>query len=406
VKRGCVNICAAILALAPAIGQQPPASVRIGGPGVIGALGRAVKDSRAADLTPDVTRPKWSSNFTFNPNTALTVHSAVFDPATNVMIVFGGGDLGMEYFGTNAVLLYAPANVTGAFSTLIPNGAAGAPTARVEHSAVYDTADNLMIVFGGVNYEESTVFNDVWVLSHANGHGGTPVWTQLSPSGSPPAPRFAHTAVYDARKNRMIIFGGYNGSYFSDVWVLSHANGLGGMPEWTQLSPSGTPPDGVNSASAVYDPANDIMVVFGGEDNTATAYSNSVWTLSHASGLGGSPQWTNIVADGATGSPAQRALHSAVYDATNNRMMIFGGDEFSGFVSHMGLNDVWVLANANGLGGTPAWTQLKPAGGLPGPRYAQTAVYDARTNQMIICAGQNGEGQYFVVWVLSDANGL
>jgi hypothetical protein len=262
-----------------------------------------------------------------------------------------------------------------------------------------------MIVFGGTTEAEAP-FNDVWVLSHANGQGGTPVWTQLSPSGTPPAPRYSQTAVYDSKNNRMTVFGGYGPGYFSDVWVLSHANGLGGTPAWTQLEPSGTPPTGVVYASAVFDPNDNIMMVFGGEDNGATAYSNGVWTLSHANGLGGSPQWANIVADGATGSPAQRAVHSAVYDATNNRMMIFGGEEFSGFARHNGLNDVWVLANANGLGGTPAWTELKPSGGLPGPRIAQTAVYDANTNRMIMFAGENNDAAYYVVWALSGANGL
>jgi hypothetical protein len=33
---------------------------------------------------------------------------------------------------------------------------------------------------------------------------------------------------------------------------------------------------------------------------------NAVWTLSHANGLGGTPQWTNIVANGAAGSPPLR----------------------------------------------------------------------------------------------------
>jgi len=47
----------------------------------------------------------------------------------------------------------------------------------------------------------------------------------------------------------MIVFGGFGGfdfapgaeSFFNDVWVLSKANGQG-SPVWTQLSPPGTPP--------------------------------------------------------------------------------------------------------------------------------------------------------------------
>jgi hypothetical protein len=323
------------------------------------------------------------------------------------MMVFGGIDWGMEGSDTNAVLLYAPANGNGNWTTLIANGVAGSPPARQIHTAVYDSANNRMIVFGGVNGTFTQDFSDVWVLSNANGQGGTATWTQLSPSGSPPAARYGHTAVYDAADNRMIIFGGGNLTLdFSDVWVLSNANGLGGTPAWTHLSPGGSPPTGVFSSSAVYDPANNIMTVFGGANLPFTAYSNGVWTLSHANGLGGTPQWTNIVANGAPGSPAKREAHTAVYDTANNRMIIFGGAAFSGPSSISGFNDVWVLTNANGLGGTPVWTRLRVSGLAPGTRFSHTAVYDAINNLMMVFGGENLDAAYYITWVLSDANGL
>jgi len=115
----------------------------------------------------------------------------------------------------------------------------------------------------------------------------------------------------------------------SDVWVLSHANGLGGTPAWTKLLPSGGPPSGVAGSSAVYDPTNNIMTVFAGINHAATAATNGAWTLSHANGVGGTPQWTNIVANGAAGSPAKRESPTAVYDVANNRMIIFGGRSFT-----------------------------------------------------------------------------
>ena len=111
--------------------------------------------------------------------------------------------------------------------------------------------------------------------------------------------------------------------------------------------------------------------------------------------------WTNIVANGAAGSPAKRESPAAVYDVANNRMIIFGGGPLFGG----SFNDVWVLANANGLG-TPAWTKLRPTGVLPGTRFFHTAVYDAINNLMMVFAGDNDEAVYFVTWVLSDANGL
>jgi hypothetical protein len=367
----------------------------------------APSSDAAQTLVSPATTPTWSSNFRFTHDTGLEAQSAVYDQATNTMIVFGGLSIN-GFADTNAVLLYAPANGDGLWSTLIANGTPGSPSARDSHTAVYDSANNRMIVFGGEDFSSGIPMNDVWVLSNANGQGGTATWTQLSPSGALPGARDLHTAVYDPATNVMTVFGGFgsNGLGRSDVWVLSHANGLGGTPAWTRLSPSGVPPIGVIGSTAVYDPNNNIMTVFAGVNPAVTASTNGVWTLSHANGVGGTPQWTNIVANGAPGSPAKRESPTAVYDVTNNRMIIFGGGPLFGGA----FNDVWVLSHANGLGGTPSWTKLRPTSVLPNDfpstRFFHTAVYDAINNQMMVFGGDNDEGVFFVTWVLSDANGL
>jgi hypothetical protein len=299
---------------------------------------------------------------------------------------------------------------------LIANGTAGAPPSRTIHSAVYDAATNRMMVFGGATYADgysdpSAYLNDVWVLENANGTGGAAAWTQLNPSGSPPPARYGQTAVYDNASNRLTIFGGsYSSTIFTDVWVLDHANGLGGTPAWTELSPQGSAPTGGYGASAVYDATHNLMTVFGGYTLSAKsplgfALFNGVWTLSHANGLGGTPRWENIVLNGAPGSPAKRDAHTAVYDSTNNRMIIFGGGSLSPGEAPA-YNDTWVLSNANGLGGTPAWSQLRPTGVAPGRRGNHSAVYDAVNNRMILFAGSSDEAQFYSVWILTGANGL
>jgi hypothetical protein len=69
---------------------------------------------------------RWTSNFRATLDTALVSASAVYDQATNTMIVFGGIDaIGLAFGDTNAVLLYAPATGDGLWSTLIANGTAG-----------------------------------------------------------------------------------------------------------------------------------------------------------------------------------------------------------------------------------------------------------------------------------------
>src|SRR5262249_24577859 len=151
--------------------------------------------------------------------------------------------------------------------------------------------------------------------------------------GTPPSPRAYLSAVYDPANNVMTVFGGLTSftSFSSEVWTLSHANGLGGTPAWQKLSPTGGPPDGLASTSAVYASVNDIMTVFAGTP-LGGGVTNSVWTLSHANGLGGTPVWTNIIKNAVAGSPAKRSAHGAIYDSVNNRMTIFGGgDSTTGF---------------------------------------------------------------------------
>src|SRR5215469_4317525 len=378
-----------------------------------------LRQSSNANQSPQVPTagPTWSILFpAYNDpdlSTELYGHSAVYDPGSNTMIVFGG--INVNNAPQSTTLIETNANGSGgaqggAWSDL---SLSFFPPARSNHSAVYDQTNNRMIVFGGcADIYCGIPLNDTWVLTNANGSGSTPAWTQLAPAGTLPSPRDLHNAVYDAANNRMIVYSGEGaGSVgLSDVWVLSNANGLGGTPSWTQLSPTGGTPSAYDGSAAVYDPATNTMMVFGGGN-----FDNSVWTLSNANGLTGTPAWKNLIANGALGSPKGRWIAQAVYDSTNNRMTIFGGEGDFGLTNpdfDFGtFNDVWVLANANGSGGTPAWTQLHPkfAGDgliLPGSRVYFSAVRDPGTNSMIIFGGISIEAGYVSPWVLSHANGL
>jgi len=228
------------------------------------------RPSQLVQTSPSV--PTWSlpDPFVNDPDlfTNRESHSAVYDPGTNNMIVFGGGDGNLIL--QNDVLVDSNANGSGGFeagtwSEL--NLSYPIPPQRAFHSAVYDQTNNRMIVFGGcADIYCFLPLNDTWVLTNANGSGGTPAWTQLSPTGTPPSPRYDHDAVYDATNNRMIVYSGEGAGFvgLSDVWVLSNANGLGGTPAWTELSPTGGPPDAIDGSTGVYDPTTNRMIVFSG----------------------------------------------------------------------------------------------------------------------------------------------
>ena len=342
--------------------------------------------------------------------------TSVYDPSSNRIILFAGlsddaaaGDprLNDVWVETNANGLGG----TGAWSNLIPSGS---PQVRSDHSAVYDAANNRMIIYGGCGAVPTSngclpIADNVWVLSNANGIGGTPTWTQLFPTGGPPPARQGHQAVYDPTTNSMIVWAGQNGGgdgcgTFSDVWVLSHANGLGGTPNWTQLSTTGGPPPGQYFSTAVYDSANNVLTVFGGTGllGTTCGLTNAVWALSHANGTGGTPVWTNLVPQGAPGAPSNRQATFAIYESSSNTMTIFGGS-----ARNKALNDSWVLSHANGIGGTSTWTKLSPSGQqkpVAATRWNNGGI-DSVNNRMIMFGGGFSEGPLWSTWVLTDANG-
>ena len=116
------------------------------------------------------------------------------------------------------------------------------PSPRSSHSAVLDSTTNSVIVFGGHEAPDNggpVNLNDVWKLN------SNLTWTALHPTGTAPQARLGHTAVYDSANNQMIVFGGGEGSTSpcaNDVWELTNANGKGAVPTWTQLSPGGSAP--------------------------------------------------------------------------------------------------------------------------------------------------------------------
>ena len=82
-------------------------------------------------------------------------------------------------------------------------------------------------------------FTDVWVLSGANGLAGSPIWDELFPAGGPPPARVAYvTDANDAVSNRLIVFGGFTGpnplgilEFLNDVWVLELVPALEVTPD-------------------------------------------------------------------------------------------------------------------------------------------------------------------------------
>jgi hypothetical protein len=316
-------------------------------------------------------------------------HSAIYDPVRDRMVIFAGSGS----FDLNDTWALSFSGNSG-WSAITPTG--GPPAVRFDHSTIYDPVRDRMLVFGGVN--AAFAFNDVWALSLS----GTPTWSLLAPLGTPPVARFSHSAIYDPVRDRMLVFGGHDhfSTYFNDVWALS----LAGTPTWTQIVPTGTPPVGRDGQSAIYDPVRDRMIVFGGSNGLIR---NDSWALS----LSGSPAWTqlapienplnhrtlhtavydpwrdrmvvfggtngvylnNVWALSLTGTetwleqgpagilPPTLVSAAGVYDPVRDRMVVFGGYDGTGL-----RNDAWAL-------GWGATVSVPEPGGQPPRRGLQLA---------------------------------
>jgi len=332
-------------------------------------------------------------------------HTAVYDSSTDQMIVFGGTDLGTINYNdvwANASVISSTCTPTCELQWNFEAPAGTPPSPRSGHSAVYDSVNSRMIVFGGAEGFPAPCANDVWVLENANGAGGTPTWNELSPSGTPPPPRTGHIAAYDPATNVLIVFGGSDckGGYLGDVWVMNNANGLGGTPRWKQLAPTGSLPPGRAYAAAAYNSSSNSLVLYGGTNGTEIS---DVWVLSGANGTKKTSSWSRKSPTGT--APSARYGAASGYDATNDRLIVNSGFSSTGI-----LGDTWVLSSATGAGGSPSWAQLSPTH-VGSQVYFQSGVYDPASNKFVVFAGiseraPNSTTADDHVFVLTQANGL
>src|SRR5204862_1648079 len=150
-----------------------------------------------------------------------------------------------------------------------------------------------------------------------------------------------------------LVFGGWSDYPLNDVWSLS----LSDRPTWSRLDVAGTAPPGRWFSSAIYDPAHDAMVIFGGRGSGPL---DDAWSLS----LGGAPAWHRLEPSGPP--PGVRWGHSANYDPVRRRMLVFGGSDGTLF-----FNDLWALS----LGDTLAWEQVSTPRPRPGGRVQHSMIY-------------------------------
>jgi len=328
------------------------------------------------------------------------LHSAIYDAKRDRMIIFGGDNDSLVAQNDVWALTFAGAPTWAR----IDGGSTSYPLPRDGHTAIYDPAQDRMIICDGYETgpQGAQPRTDVWAFSLAS-ETWSPMATAQPPGYAPseppclgpvptnsrPRPVFVYdAAVYDPVRNRMVLFGGYGYSDaggLGETWALSLA-----CQTWSELIPSGSPPIGREGHSAIYDPVRRRMIVYGGYYG---------YFLNSASSFSEDGIWSDLFPPGEV--PPARAGHTAIYDPGGDRMVVFGGEQpgpCESCDSHIG-NDTWALS----LTDPPTWSRLGPPAQVRAPtgRSFHTAIYDPRRGRMLTFGGQDGYSYYNEVWALT-----
>ena len=115
-----------------------------------------------------------------------------------------------------------------------------------------------LVAYGGFN---GSVLADLWTLT------GT-TWAQ-SPNSPSPGPRRNHCMAFDAQRGRLVLFGGSDGTkMYSDTWEWDHDRWEGMV---TLVAPVAR-----YAPAMVYDSQRQRMVLFGGHDQNRKPLNDTI----------------------------------------------------------------------------------------------------------------------------------
>lgn len=296
--------------------------------------------------------------------------SAVLDPVRDRLLIFGGFyrvSLSISD-ATNQVLSYDLANSTG-WTEIATAGTA--PVKRGYHTAIYDPRRDRMLVFGGQQFPSGYNFlvDETWQLALSS---STPTWTFLTPTSTPPWARMNHIAVYSRTEDRMVIYGGNDRDFqFNDIWSLPLDTP--GIVSWVS---HGEGPGARVSALAVHDWRRARMIVVGGV--TTLTSSSSLTRYDLWSWVPYSPgTWTDLL--GSADQIRNRADHSALLHPQRNEMVVLFGSGYGETFGYSGHSDAW----AYGLESC-RWRRL---GALNRIVRSHVAVHDSPRDRIVAFLG-------------------
>ncbi len=310
----------------------------------------------------------WSKLNTTGAVPELKNHTAVYDPAGNRMLVFGGrkadGNISSELWSLNL------ANNT--WSQLNPSGQV--PPARFTHNAYYDSAGARMIIWSGQGVS-AAVFNDVWAYNF-----GSNSWQQLWADGNisgVPLKRYGAASVFNPADRTFTTFAGFTTSgRFEDTWTFQVDNLV-----WNDRTNNPHPPKRCLHSSVLANESGK-FIIYAGQD---TGPLDDIWSCNLSNF-----QWTNITP---AVKPGARFFNSIIYTGNGN-IIIFGG------LGTVPFGDMWKFSLASNL-----WESVNQGTGSPSARWGHSGIYVKQQDRMIIFGGE-GDSNYSHTWQFTNASSI
>ena len=217
---------------------------------------------------------------------------------------------------------------------------------------------------------------------------------------TPGARQYAGSA-FDPGRGRMVLMGGYTGTfseidYASDTWEW---NGH----YWEEIEVTDSEGDG--GPTAIYQHAMAFadhinggeVLLFGGTTNNN--FTNQSWIYDGT-------RWMQLnILDVVTGdgNPMARFHHNIAYDSDNHHMVLFGGREAWG--SSSGLQDTWELGSYFSANEWDLMNPQDPQGdGNPAKRFAFGIAYDDALNKTVMYGGQYYMDRWSDTWEWDGAS--
>jgi PKD repeat protein len=244
------------------------------------------------------------------------------------------------------------------------------PPASAYASEAYDPVDQWIVLFGGCSAVACPTPAQTWIYS-----GGS--WRNITALSAQPPARYSGSMAFDARSDRLVLFGGYAGANgrarpLNDTWTFT-----GGV--WTNDSGAlPLAPVARGGASMVYDAADGYVLLFGGcgAGIAPGCALNDTWAYN-----GTTNRWNPIPGGPA---PPPRELAQMAWDGADNYVLLLGGGAGGPFANP--INDSWTFHGGR-------WQNVTAADApLPAARLAGVLAYDPLPNKMVLTTGIGSGG--------------